>query len=173
MNERARDRDPLPHSARELRRIPLLRSSEPQFSEQIGRTLGKCLSIQPSDLLLQQDVVECGAEIEQQVILEDNTDIDERSLQLLPVDHHRTFRRRDKSRRDQHQGAFAAPRRTDDADEFSRLDLEIRRPKGMVHAGLGMEHLGHLLTQNGGAGCGDGSRWIELHALHRHSLYLP
>ena len=110
--ERARNRDPLLHPARELPRVVLLEALELDEVDQLLDALAPLPAIPAKDLERQPDVLLHGAPVEEDSVLEDDAvvTVEPRLVRALAVDDDVPARRLDQVADDPEECRLAAAR---------------------------------------------------------------
>ncbi len=141
MDERSGERCPLAHPARQLVWVLPLGALQTQLTQELTRgRLGLRPIRAPTDVTLQQNVVQRRPEVEQQVVLKDDADIRQRSDQAFPADVDLALCGQEQACDDEQQGALPAAARPDDADELPWSQGEVHWPE-REHAARGPRHI--------------------------------
>src|SRR5262249_16439031 len=111
VNQGAADRSALPHSTGQFVWILAFELAEPGPSKQCASLGADIILRQSPDFGLQHDVFENVGPVVQRVVLEDDSDVRERTVDQLPVYGDVAGRCLLKPGGEQHQGTFAAAAR--------------------------------------------------------------
>jgi hypothetical protein len=120
MDERARDRHPLRHPARQVARPVTVEAFQPDKFHHLLHFLMRCAMLHAGQLERQPQVLTDGAPWHQVSLLEDHPD----PRMLVAVESHLPGCGRQQPGQDAQQRAFAAARRPQHAREFLRADFE-------------------------------------------------
>jgi hypothetical protein len=120
--ERAGQRDPLPHAARQLMRIVPGEIEKMEVFQQRLRAPLALRQREPLDFDAEHHVLEHGAPGQQQVLLQHEGDVRVRAFHALAVDEGLTFARRAETRTDVEEGRFSATAGTDERDHLAVTD---------------------------------------------------
>src|ERR1700733_439817 len=94
-----------------------------------------------SNLTLEHDVCECGAPIQQYVLLKDDADVGVRAADLPRTDVNGSARWGVEAGHKHHQRAFAAAAWPDDGNEFSLLNIQVDGGQGLNGTVAGFKRL--------------------------------
>src|ERR1700731_3671741 len=119
MNERSTERDPLAHTARELMRVFLLESAQPNRVQELARpSLGR-RALELLRFRLQHDVAQRRSPFQEHGTLKHDADLGAGAPHHFAVDAARAAGRGKEPRRNHEQSAFAAAARSDHGEKFT------------------------------------------------------
>ena len=121
----AAQRHPLPHAARQLEGAAVLEALQPDRSDQLARPRGVPSPVEAAHVALQEHVPHHRPPIDQQVVLEHETEIGVGPAHRRAVDPDGSAGGLQKASDQGQQGALAATARSDDGNELAASDFEI------------------------------------------------
>src|SRR3954447_12594273 len=128
--ERTRQRDALPHAARQLVRIVAGELEQVEIFQQGLRAPPALGEGQPLDFDAEHHVLEHGAPGQQQILLQHEGDVSIRAFHPLAADEGLAFARRTEARTDVEKGRLSAAAGTDERDHLAVTDRKTHTLDG-------------------------------------------